>query len=46
MRFKRSNLYLNLKKYKFFIIKIEFISFIISIINVFINKRKIKIIHY
>ena len=40
----RFNLYMNLKKCEFFIIKIEFLNFIIFINNVLINKRKIKTI--
>ena len=35
---------MSLKKYEFFIIKIEFLSFVIFIIDVAIDKRKIKII--
>ena len=43
-KFRRFNLFANLKKYEFFIMKIEFLNFIIFIINVAINERKIEII--
>ena len=38
------NLYMNLKKCELFIIKIEFLNFIMFINNVLMNKRKIKAI--
>ena len=43
-RFRYFNFYVNLKKCEFFIIKIEFLNFIIFIDNILINKRKIKAI--
>ena len=43
-RFRYFNLYVNLEKYEFFIIKVEFLSFIMFINNVLINKRRTKAI--
>lgn len=43
-RLYRFNLYVNLKKYEFFIIKIELLNFIMFIDNVLMNKYKIKTI--
>ena len=43
-RFKKFQLYVNLKKYAFVIIEIEFLSFVIFIENVRINKKRIRII--
>ena len=43
-RLRRYSLYINLKKYEFFVIEVEFLDFIISIINIIINKRRVIII--
>ena len=43
-RLHRFNLYINLKKCEFFIIKIKILNFIMFINNVSMNKRRIKTI--
>ena len=43
-RLKRFSLYTSLKKCEFFIIKVEFLDFIMFINNVAMNKRRVKAI--
>ena len=43
-RLKKFKLFLNLKKYKFLILKIKFLKFLISKKSIYINPRKINFI--
>ena len=43
-RLKKYQLYVNLKKCQFFIIKVEFLNFVIFIKKICINKKRIRII--
>ena len=43
-RFRRFNLYISLKKYKFFTIEVEFLNFVVFIKDITINKRRIEVI--
>ena len=43
---KKKNFFLKFKKYKFYIIKIKFLRFIMKLSNIYIFKEKIKVVKF
>ena len=45
-RFQQAGLQANLKKYKFYITETKFLGFIVSIIGICLDPRKLEVVHY
>ena len=43
---KKKNFFLKFKKYKFYIIKVKFLKFIVKLNSIYIFKKKIKAIEF